>query len=159
MSQVTVPSKKSENLSIAAVREGKSWFTGRALHQPHHHSWSSVHSNRSFSLTPSFWSILKEFSDVYSPHMKILWQKFMETDPQTNSNFSKNSPSMVVAMALYLVASEIMYQGYNSSVNSMKIMNKVGVILSVNPRLLYSQAEKPCALSISLILYLWLLLN
>ena len=54
----------------------------------------------------------------------------METDPQTNSNFSKNSPSMVVAMALYLVASEIMYQGYNSSVNSMKIMNKIGVILS-----------------------------
>ena len=70
----------------------------------------------------------------------------METDPQTNSNFSKNSPSMVVAMALYLVASEIMYQGYNSSVNSMKIMNKVGVILSVNPRLLYSQAEIPCTI-------------
>ena len=52
---------------------------------------------------------------------------------------------MVVAMALYLVASEIMYQGYHSSVNSMKIMNKIGVILSINPRLLNSQAEKPCA--------------
>ena len=90
--------------------------------------------------------------------MKILWQKFMETDPQTNSNFSKNSPSMVVAMALYLVASEIMYRSYNPSINSMKIMNKIGVILTVNPRLLYSQAEKPCALS-PLILYLWLLLN